>query len=179
MKRPVQAAPEPGRAEPQPDGDGLETLYRRYARWLRQVVGARFGRRDPAGVDDAVQEAYVRIAPYLAAGSVRRPQALLLRIAVNVVHDQHRRAVRYGAAPLPIEELDEKIEHAIAPDQLEVVLLEQAVSSLPTKLKDVFVLSRYAAMSNQQIAQRCGLSVKTVEERMTKALTHLRAQLGD
>jgi RNA polymerase sigma-70 factor (ECF subfamily) len=178
MKRPLQAAPEPDYDEQQLEEVGLETLYRRYARWLRNVVGALFGRRD-TGVDDAVQEAYVRIAPYLAAGKVRRPRALLLRIAVNVVHDQHRHAARYGTAPLLIEEFEEKIEHALAPDQFEAVLLEQVVSSLPTKLKDVFVLSRFAAMSNQQIADRCGLSVKTVEERMTKALTHLRARLHD
>jgi RNA polymerase sigma-70 factor (ECF subfamily) len=179
MRRSAPSGSGPGQDPTDNDGGGLDALYRRYSHWLKRVVGRRIGRSDPAGVDDAVQEAYVRIAPYLARGEVQRPRALLMRIAINVVHDQHRRAARYQTAPLLIEDLDEKTEHAHAADQLETVLLQQVVLSLPPNLRDVFVLSRYAAMSNQQIAERCDLSVKTVEERMTKALKHLAHQLRD
>ena len=59
------------------------------------------------------------------------------------------------------------------------MLLRQIVSALPPPLRDVFVLSRFAGMTNQDIATACGLSVKTVEWRMTKALALVTLRLRD
>src|SRR5437899_202312 len=73
-------------------------------------------------------------------------------------------------ATSPIEVVIESDEHAVAADQDEAVLLRQLVSALPPPLRDVFVLSRFAGMTNQDVAAACGLSVKTVEWRMTRAL---------
>ena len=57
-----------------------------------------------------------------------------------------------------------------APSQAELVLLKQVVQSLPHDLKVVFYLSRFGGMTYEEIAQHCGVSVKTVEARMSKAL---------
>lgn len=53
-------------------------------------------------------------------------------------------------------------------------LYEQSLRSLPPKRKEIFILSRHFGLSNREIGDRLGLSVKTVENQMTSALATLR-----
>ncbi len=68
-------------------------------------------------------------------------------------------------------------------DQLIISELEQkireAVDSLPMERRKVFILSRYDGLTYAQIAETLGLSVKTVENQMSKALKYLREELSD
>lgn len=63
------------------------------------------------------------------------------------------------------------------PAQTDEVLAKQLVLGLPVPLRDVFVLSRFGGLTNTQIGEQLGISPKTVEWRMTKALAHCAAQL--
>lgn len=54
-----------------------------------------------------------------------------------------------------------------------------AIEELPEKCKEIFKLSRFDNMKYQQIAEALGISVKTVESQMSKALFHLRSRLAD
>jgi len=63
------------------------------------------------------------------------------------------------------------------PHQAAEVLAKQLVLGLPEPLRDVFVLSRFGGLTNTQIGEQLGISPKTVEWRMTKALAHCAAQL--
>ncbi len=64
---------------------------------------------------------------------------------------------------------------------VETAELEEAIittiNSMPQKTKEVFVLSRYQGLKYKEIAQRLGISVKTVEVHMSKALKLLRKNL--
>lgn len=57
--------------------------------------------------------------------------------------------------------------------------LERALRQLPEKCRTVFQLSRFEDLKYQDIAQRLGISIKTVEAHMGKALKVLRVQLAD
>lgn len=57
--------------------------------------------------------------------------------------------------------------------------IETAVASLPEQCRAVFTLSRYEGLKYQEIADQMGISVKTVENQMTKALKVLRTHLAD
>ncbi|GGF30636.1 RNA polymerase sigma-70 factor [Echinicola rosea] len=58
-------------------------------------------------------------------------------------------------------------------------VLKKALQDLPEKCRKVFLLSRYESLKYQEIADRLGISVKTVETHMSKALKHLRIELAD
>ncbi|MDX5321475.1 MAG: RNA polymerase sigma-70 factor, partial [Bacteroidota bacterium] len=55
--------------------------------------------------------------------------------------------------------------------------LKTCLDALPEKCRQVFEMSRFDDMSNKEIAETLGISVKTVENQMTKALHHMRAHL--
>lgn len=53
-------------------------------------------------------------------------------------------------------------------------LMQSALEKLPPKCREVFVLSRMSKLTYQEIADTQGISVKTVENQMGKALKILR-----
>lgn len=154
----------------------LDRLYRRYAGWLARALAVRL-RTTPLEIDDIVQETYVRMSRYADADAERHPQSLLLRIAVNLARDQMRRNAVRGK---PEAANDETMpELAVAADQHEGALLKQAILALPPIYRDVFVLSRFTGLTYEEIASHVGVSVKTVEWRMGKALAMCAECLRD
>ncbi len=57
--------------------------------------------------------------------------------------------------------------------------IDQAIKGLPEHCRVVFEMSRFEEIKNIEIAERLGISHKTVEARMTKALKILRKELKD
>lgn len=58
-------------------------------------------------------------------------------------------------------------------------MLNIALSKLPEKIRRVFEENRFEGKTYAEIAQQHGISVKTVEAYMTKALKQLRIELKD
>jgi RNA polymerase sigma-70 factor (ECF subfamily) len=57
--------------------------------------------------------------------------------------------------------------------------IEKAVKELPPNYKETFELSRFGEMTNVKIAEYLGVSIKTVEYRISQALKILRVKLKD
>jgi len=146
----------------------LSDLYRLTSAWLVRRLRRRFG--DAA--EDLAQGAYLAILPYSRGGGVRHPRALLLKIALRQGARDSRRSLA-----APVIEASGAGPATLAPDQIDALLLKQIVLEMPPLLRDVFVLSRFAHLTYDEIGERLGISVKTVEWRMSKALAHCAAQL--
>ena len=58
-------------------------------------------------------------------------------------------------------------------------MINKAIDSLPEQCGNVFKLSRFENMKYNEIAEHLGISIKTVENHMGKALRLLREQLKD
>jgi RNA polymerase sigma factor (sigma-70 family) len=148
----------------------LNRLYRRYSPWLT----ARLRRRYGADAEDIAQDAWMRLAPAAAALEIRFPKALLLTLASNIAMSRARRDRRR------LEILDQASPtraQVQAPDQIDALQFEEIILGLPQPLRNVFVLSRMGGLSTVQIAEELGISPKTVEWRMTRALAHCSAEL--
>lgn len=150
---------------------GLECLYRSHLAWLKRALRYRLG-GGAIEIDDVIQDTYIRVARYTDADTHHRPKALLLRIALNLARDQFRQKAR-----MPANDVDRTDDISVEGDQEYLLALKQTILSLPPDLRSVFLLSRYTAMTNAQIAKHLGVSVKTVEYRMRKALLHCSEQL--
>jgi RNA polymerase sigma factor (sigma-70 family) len=139
----------------------LELLYRRHHAWLISKVRARFGTEQ---AEDLVQEAYIRAAAYQGL-AVRSPKALLMQIATRVAIDglRRRRAATSRDRFLVAEP-------RCLSSQSEALTLRQVIMSLPPKVQEVFLLSRFTGLTYEEIAVHLGISVKAVEWRMAKAL---------
>ena len=58
-------------------------------------------------------------------------------------------------------------------------LFEKGLTGMPGKAREVFRLSRVENLSNQEVAARLNISVKTVEYHITNACKHLRLSMTD
>ncbi len=74
--------------------------------------------------------------------------------------------------------INDSIEDIINVKQL-AESMKREVNSLPPKCRTVFELSRNENKSNREIAAELGLSEKTVENHLTKALKRLRLSLNE
>lgn len=58
-------------------------------------------------------------------------------------------------------------------------LYETLISQLPEKRKEIFILSRKKGLSNKDIARQLGISEKTVENQITKALAFFKEHFSE
>lgn len=72
-----------------------------------------------------------------------------------------------SARQLQIKDRQENLEQALA----------EAIERLPEKCRLVFTLSRFENLSHRAIAEKLGISVKTIENQITKAMRLLREAL--
>jgi RNA polymerase sigma-70 factor (ECF subfamily) len=81
------------------------------------------------------------------------------------MHYQYESLSRLGEDYLEFDELKTKIDTAIR--------------NLPEHCRVVFEMSRFEELKNREIAEKLGVSQKTVEAHLTKALKILRSELKD
>jgi RNA polymerase sigma-70 factor (ECF subfamily) len=57
--------------------------------------------------------------------------------------------------------------------------IDLALAKIPPQCRQVFVMSRFEELKYSEIAEQLGISVKTVENQMGKALRIMRHELAD
>lgn len=152
-----------------------------YGDSLRRFVDSRLGTR--AEREDIVQEVFTRLAGYEKLDAIHDPRSFLFRIAENVIRDGVRRSTfRQAGAHEPIE--TDTLRDP-APDQDRALAGKQAVAAFRSALleldprrRQAFLLSRVDGLRYRDIADRMGLSAKTIEKYIAEALAHFRRRLG-
>jgi len=124
------------------EDEGAETadrIYRRHGNWLIAFLRRRFESQD---AEDLAQETYVQLVRSQA--DIQNPRAFLRRLALNAAGMQARRR---RARPVLVS--DDLIPPGVAEpsDQEQALLLKQAILSLPPKLREVFLLSRFGGLT--------------------------------
>lgn len=90
---------------------------------------------------------------------------------------KHQENIKYLEMQFNYEAL-EKLGNYLQFEELRSKI-DDAISKLPPEVIETFRLSRFEEMSYREIADRQGISTKTVEARISKALRILRVDLKD
>lgn len=156
-------------------GAFLERLYRAHHDSLVRFIRRRT-QREPA--HDVAQRVFCRIAGLTEQEQQRisAPAAYLRHAADNMIRDDARQDHRRSASlhvdadeiALPAGDQWVALE---ARDRLR--RLEAALERLKPRTREIFLAHRIDGYSYAEIAARTGLSIKTVEMHMTRAIAYL------
>lgn len=162
----------------------FEELKPRFIRFASGYVA------DEAAVEDIVMESFMaawerrdtlsvrEFAPY-ALTAVKhkclnwlRAQQVRLR-AAEALHTHSARVLHTRITTLQACEPEELFSDEARR------LVERALERLPERTREIFIRSRYRGENYKEIAARTGLTVKSVEFEISKAMKHLRIVLKD
>jgi RNA polymerase sigma-70 factor, ECF subfamily len=168
--------------------EALRAIYDQYNTLL--VSFARYTIRNPLLAEDFVQDAFCSLWENREKLDHELPiQSYLYRIV-------HRRCVDYlrklnskakydlqaewklkelSLTQTPFENI---IISEISAEETQTII-QKTIQSLPEQTREIFQLSRYEQLKNIEIAERKGVSVKTIEYHIGKALQEFRNALKD
>jgi RNA polymerase sigma-70 factor (ECF subfamily) len=158
----------------------LAGLVSQYAATLYRVAFSVL--RNPSDAEDAVQEAFLRVLRHRESlAEVRDQRVWLIRIVWNIVLDRKRRAktrpetddVSELARVLPADGLSAEARAAAAQHHAHVLA---CVEQLPTKEREVLMLSAFEELSGVEIATVLGITESSVRSRLFRA-RNLMAEL--
>lgn len=159
-----------------------ETLVELFVRYKRSLARRVASLVRPDEIDDILQETYIRLFQASKRRIVRSPRAYMIKTVRNLALNQLRVADALNhltADDPPAEEGESAAEwetagQARTPDSLlesqqEFRSVCWAIRALPRQCRRVFLLRRVYGLSQREVAQRLGISERTVENHVAKA----------
>ena len=159
----------------------LQSVFMEARADLERMLRRRLG--SPHAAADLTQDIYLRLRRITAPLPDRhQARAYLFRMAGNLVTDharvEGRRAELLAGNVVLFEGICDGPEHdALTRDQMRLV--EDALSELPPRCKDVLYMSRMEGKTHAEIAAELGVSKSLVEKYAVRALLHCRARLNE
>lgn len=154
-----------------------ERFFERYYVVVRKFIMGFID--DRAAADDLAQELFIRLwNRRLSIDPQKSLKKWLIVSARNAALNWLKAKSRSSEAPIEaadtLDDSSQPIE-SLCLRQLEMSL-DNAISALPERRKQIFKMSRLDHLPNDEIASRLGLSVRTVEKHIELALRDLRSE---
>ncbi len=140
--------------------------------WTRRL-------RNRQQAEDLAHDTFVRVLESKSS-AVEQPRAYLHQTARNIAVDAYRREDRREA--LTLEAFDQRSPHSGDPEHFMHAIqladsIERALAELPLNCRKIFIWQKIEGLTQQEIAERLGLSKNMVEKYMIRTLRHLRDRL--
>ncbi|MGH8559454.1 MAG: RNA polymerase sigma factor [Methylococcales bacterium] len=155
----------------------LQQLFRDSRDELESVLLRRL--RCPETASDLSQEAFLRLCQHQNLEQIGNLKAYLFRIAVNLLNDHFRgQKVRQIVVYEPAKSLEEYADRRPRDgetqllDEERLALFVQALAELSPLCQRIFYLNRFDGLKHKEIAAQLGISVRTVEDNLKRALLH-------
>jgi RNA polymerase sigma factor (sigma-70 family) len=148
---------------------------------LRRLLRSRG--RSVDDTDDLIQEAFLRLQLYCRHHEVRKTEAFLVRTALNLSADQHRRERRLVVDQDALDRL-QLVDPGPPPDEVyaaqkRLQRWRAGLNALSPRRREVFLLNRVEGYSFPQIAERLGISLSMTEKHAAKAILFLTDWMDD
>ncbi len=150
------------------------------AHYAALVVAADRMLGDRAAAEDVAQEAMLELWRRRESFPAdTRIRAYLYQSVRNraLNHIRHLRVARRAEPELPLPTAPDPADAAALTAELDTAM-KAAVGGLPDDVRETFQMSRVDGLTYAEIARTLGVSVKTVEARMGRALRSLRDRLA-
>lgn len=163
------------------DGDGVLAAYFRHREALRRFLARRTGSAEAA--EDLAQDMWLRLAGAAGERPVANPDAYVFRVAANMAIDRGRAEQRRRLTPIEIDALLAVPDEAPGPEaqaagRAELALLARALAELPARRREILLACRIDGVPHREIATRFGVTTRTVEKEILRALTHCARRMG-
>lgn len=152
------------------DVNAFKMLYDRYGQPLLSTALRMLGQQQDA--EDAVQTAFLKL--YRSIHNFRhdsRFSTYLFRILINVCFDLIEKRDRMRAQTLNVE------NPALKPHPELQLCLEEAIQSLPDRMRACFVLYAVEGIKQDEIARILNITIGGVKSNIFQAKSRLRAFL--
>ncbi|SDV02021.1 RNA polymerase sigma-70 factor, ECF subfamily [Pseudomonas vancouverensis] len=151
----------------------IHELYCDHHSWLQRWLRKRLGNAFDAA--DLTQDTFVRVIKARNALEIREPRPYLSMIAKGLLIDLFRRrsleqSYLEALAATPEGEQPSLEEQAILLQAL--IEIDRMLQGLGPRVKQAFILSQFEGLTYPQIAERLGISARTVNNYMAKAMEH-------
>ena len=132
-----------------------------------------------AAAEDVLQDTWLKLRERGDPAGWHEPRAVLFTTAANIATDldRHNAVVgRHSAREALVEDMEVECHrldpeaHADMVESLE--RLHAALMELPLICRDAFLMNRIDAMTHAEIATRLGISTKSVQRYVERALRH-------
>ncbi|MBX2842420.1 MAG: RNA polymerase sigma-70 factor [Flammeovirgaceae bacterium] len=154
----------------------FQELFNRY--WEKLYVASYKVLGDGKVCEDIVQDIFLDLLVRSSGLEIKNIRAYLYQ-ATRFQVTNHIKNIRFIDKRAEIIEshfIGNDVEDYIASEETKTII-NQTISSMPNRCREVFYLSRYENLSNKEIASKLGISVFTVETHIKKSLKFLRNSL--
>lgn len=155
----------------------FRSIFDQYYESIRSFAYYKTGDVDLA--DDIVQEVFLKLWTNRGDVKVDTVKSLLYTIASNTIknHFKHQKVVYNFQKQDQTNEFSDEADADLRQEELDRKL-QNALSEIPEKSREVFLMNRIEGLTYSDIADRLGLSVKAIEKRMSEALSILRSRIS-
>lgn len=134
------------------------------------------------GIDDILQEVFVKV--WNNRSNIRATEtfnSFIFTITRNLLLNELRTRLNSQKMKEKIQKLSvfddyNTIENLDYEELKETV--DQIVSKLPKKQREVFLLSRYEGLSHKEISEKLNISTKTVEYHISQSINTIKSKLS-
>lgn len=154
-------------------------------RWLTKKLG------DADTARDVAQNVFLRVWAFAENAEVENPRALIFKAAANLALNEMKRRSRFNkrhVAPPSFEDEEDPFQYLASPApspekhaslREDVALTLNAITELPPRPRQAFMMNRFDGLSYKEIARILEVSESSVEKYMIEALKRLRAALNN